>query len=312
MDKIVAGIDVSKDRLDICLLPGKTEFSVRYDAAGLDDLIDRLRQAEVSLIAAEATGGYETMLAASLIAAQLPLVIVNPAQVRHYAGALGQKAKTDRIDASVIASFAAAVQPELRPTADEATQLLAAFVGRRRQIIDMIVAEGHRQRMTKDPRLLQSIQRLKTALEHELADIDASIDDSIRGSPVWRDKENLLSSVPGVGPVTARTLLAELPELGQLSGKQVAALAGLAPFTRQSGQWRGKSFISGGRATVRTALFLAAMSASKHNPPLKAFRDRLVQAGKPKMVAVIAVARKLLTILNAIIRDNQPWSPKTA
>jgi transposase len=312
MDKIVAGIDVSKDRLDVCILPGQTAFSVCNDAAGLDDLIDRFRQAEVTLIVAEATGGYETMMAASLLAARLPLVIINPTQVRHYAKALGQRAKTDRIDAAVIARFAATVQPELRPVADEATQLLAAFVGRRRQIIDMLVAERHRQRLIKDPRLLQSIQRLKAALERELADIDAGIEDSIRSSPAWCDKENLMSSVPGVGPVTARTLLGELPELGRLSGKQIAALAGLAPFTRQSGKWRGKSFISGGRAAVRTVLFLAAMAAARANPPLKAFRDRLIQAGKPRMVAIIAVARKLLTILNAIVRDNQPWSAKAA
>ena len=237
---------------------------------------------------------------------QLPVVIVNPAQVRAFAKAVGQRAKTDPIDAAVIAHFAQATKPEPRPLPDEATRLLADLVARRRQIIDMIVAERQREKRAT-ARLKKSIARLVKALEKELTSVDIDVDDAVRGSPAWRDKEDLLSSVPGIGPIIARTLIAELPELGTLDRKQIAALAGLAPFTRQSGQWRGRSFIGGGRTAVRTALFMGAMVARRHNPVLKAFFGRLVAAGKPRMVALIAVARKLLTILNAILRDNCPW-----
>src|SRR5215217_1223643 len=200
-------------------------------------------------------------------------------------------------------------ETDVRPLPDEATQLLADLVARRRQIIEMIVAERNRERRATVRRIKKSIARLVRALEKELAEIDAEIDAGVRGSPAWRDKEDLLASVPGVGPVVARTLIAELPELGTLDKKKIASLAGLAPYTRQSGQWKGKSMIGGGRKSVRCALFLAALVASRHNPVLKAFRDRLRAAGKPKMVALIAVARKLLTILNAILRDQKPWQP---
>ena len=236
-------------------------------------------------------------------------MVVNPAQVRHYAQAIGKRAKTDPIDAALIARFAHDTKPDVRPLPDAATQLLADLVARRRQIIEMIVAEKNRERRTAVKRIRKSIARLIGALEKELAEIDAEIDTGVRGSPAWREKEDLLASVPGVGPVTARSLIAELPELGSLDNKQIASLAGLAPYTRQSGQWKGKSMIGGGRKSVRSALFLAALVASRHNPVLKAFRERLVAAGKPKMVAAIAVARKLLTILNAILRDNKPWQP---
>lgn len=302
------GIDVSKDRLDVHVLPEGTAFAVGRDGKGLADLIERLAAvAPLDLVALEATGGFETVVAAALAGAGLPLVVVNPAQVRHYAQALGQRAKTDPIDARMIARFVEATRPEPRPLADEATQLLADLVARRRQIIEMITAEKNRERRTGVRRIRKSIARLIAALTKELAEIDAEIDTGVRGSPAWREKEDLLSSVPGVGPVTARTLIAELPELGQLDNKQIASLAGLAPYTRQSGQWRGKSMIGGGRKTVRSALFLAALVAARYNPVLKAFRNRLVQAGKPKMVALIATARKLLTILNAILRDQKPW-----
>jgi transposase len=199
-----------------------------------------------------------------------------------------------------------ATRPEVRPLPDAETQALSDLVARRRQIIQMIVAE--RQREKRAPaRTKKSILRLLKALEKELTAIDEDIDDAVRGSPVWRQKEDLLASVPGVGSTIARTLLADLPELGTLDRRQVAALVGLAPITRQSGQWRGRSFIAGGRATVRAAIFMGAMVAVRFNPQLRAFRDRLVAAGKPKIVAIIAVARKLLTILNAILRDRKPW-----
>ena len=243
----------------------------------------------------------------------MPVIVVNPAQARHFAQAIGQRAKTDPIDACMIARFVEATKPEVRKLPDEATQLLADLVARRRQIIEMIVAERNREKRVTVKRIGKSIARLIAALEKELAEIDAEIDavrPRIAGE--WREKEDLLASVPGVGPITARTLIAELPELGTLDGKRIASLAGLAPFTRQSGQWKGKAMIAGGRATVRSALFLAALTAARHNPVLKAFRDKKVAEGKPKMVAIIAVARKLLTILNAILRDKQPWRPETA
>lgn len=312
MDKVIVGIDVSKDKLDVCLLPDGDLFEVARTAVGLSQLIDRLKPLPVDLVAIEATGGFETIASASLASAGLPVVIVNPAQIRHFARALGKRAKTDPIDALVIARFAHATKPAVRPLDDEATQLLSALVTRRRQIIEMIVAEAHRERTVTDKRLKQSMARLKAALERELCDIDSNIDEQIRLSPLWRDKEILLSSVPGVGLVTARTLIADLPELGRLSPKQIAALAGLAPYTQQSGKWRGRSFTSGGRSSVRSALFLAAMAAIRYNPDLAAFRKRLLEAGKPPKVAIIAMARKLLTILNAMIREKTPWKPQNA
>jgi transposase len=307
MDIIAVGIDVSKDRLDVAVRPGGEVFTVERNASGVDRLIDRMRTLSPDIVALEATGGFETVVAASLAAAALPVVVINPAQIRAFARAVGQRAKTDPIDAAVIAHFAEATKPQVRPLPDEATRLLADLVARRRQIIEMIGAESQRQKRITMPRLRKSISRVIDMLKKELTELDGDIDDAVRGSPAWREKEDLLASVPGVGPIISRTLIADLPELGTLGRKQIAALAGLAPFTRQSGQWHGKSFIGGGRASVRTALFMGAMVATRHNPVLKAFFDRLIAAGKPKMVALIAVARKLLTILNAIVRDKRPW-----
>lgn len=307
MDAIVIGIDVSKDRLDIAVRPSGEAFAVDRNAAGLDRLIERLRTLSPHLVALEATGGFETVAAAAVAAAGLPVVVVNPAQIRAFAKAIGQRAKTDPIDAAVIAHFAEATRPEPRPLPDEATRQLADLVARRRQIIEMMGAERQREKRTTMTRLRKSIRRVIGMLEKELAGLDMDIDDAVRGSPAWREKEDLMASVPGVGKTIARTLIAELPELGTLNRKQVAALAGLAPFTRQSGQWQGRSFIGGGRGVVRTAVFMGALVAMRHNPVLRAFFERLRNAGKPKMVALIAVARKLLTILNAMVRDNKRW-----
>jgi len=307
MDSIFVGIDVSKDRFDVAVRPSGEAFVVERNAAGLDLLAARIKALSPHLVVLEATGGFETVAAAALAGAELPVVVVNPVQIRAFAKAIGQRAKTDPIDAAVIAHFAEATRLEPRPLPDEATRQLADLVARRRQIIEMMTAERQRERRLANPRLKKSIARMLKALERELASLDADINDAVRGSPVWREKEDLLASVPGIGPTIARTLIAELPELGQLGRKEIAALAGLAPFTRQSGQWRGRNFIGGGRTTVRCALYMGAMVAKQHNPVLKAFFNRLVAAGKPKMVAIIAVARKLLTILNAIIRDNRPW-----
>lgn len=303
------GIDVSKDRLDVHVLPQDEAFSVERNGKGLALLVERLKPLAPSLVAVEATGGFESTTAAAIAGAGLPLAVVNPAQVRHYAQALGKRAKTDPIDARVIARFAADVKPGARALPDEMTQLLGDLVARRRQIVEMLQAEHQREKRTTVKRLKKSIARLIAALEKELAELDKDIDDAVRGSPVWREKEDLLASVPGVGSIIARTLMAELPELGTLDRKKIASLAGLAPYTRQSGNWKGRSMIGGGRKTVRCAIFMAAMVAARHNPVLKAFRDRLVAAGKPKLVAIIAVARKLLTILNAILRDKTPWQP---
>lgn len=307
MDATCVGIDVAKDRLDVALLPSDEVFAVRRDAAGLDDLIARLRPLAPRIIALEATGGFETVVAATLGAAGFAVAVLNPAQIRAFGRALGQRAKTDPIDARLIACFAATTRPEARPLPDAATQRLADLVSRRRQIIAMMVAERQRQRRFTERRLQQSIARLLDALARELSAVETEIDSDVRASPAWREKEDLLASVPGIGPTIARTLIAEMPELGTLDRRQIAALAGLAPWTRQSGQWKGRAFIGGGRACVRAALHMGAVTASRHNPALKAFHQRLIAAGKPKMVALIAVARKLLTILNAIARSGQPW-----
>jgi transposase len=308
MDAAIVGIDVAKDKLDVALRPSGEHFIVARSVAGVEELVGRLRKLNTSVIGLEATGGYETIVAASLSAAGLPVVIVNPAQVRAFAKALGRRAKTDPIDAGVIAHFVEATKPAVRPLPDDATRQLSDLVGRRSQILAMMVAEQQRKMRNPTKRLLASIERLLKALQKELSDLDAQIRETVRSSPVWREKEELLQSVPGVGPVIASRLIAEMPELGMLSRREVAALAGLAPWTRESGKWKGQSFIGGGRAGVRSALFMGAMVAMKHNPALKAFYERLIAVGKLKMIALVAVARKLLTILNAILRDQKPWT----
>lgn len=306
---VCVGIDVSKDRLDVHVRPGGEAFALARDGDGIAALIGRLAPLAVKAVAVEATGGLEAVVAAALAAAGLPVVVVNPAQVRAFANALGKRAKTDPIDAAVIARFVEATSPAIRPLPDEATRALADLVARRRQIIAMITAERQREARAA-ARIAKSIKRLVRALEKELESLDRDIDDAVRGSPAWKAKEDLLASAPGIGKTIARTLIAELPELGRVDRRQIASLAGLAPWTRQSGKWRGKSFIGGGRTSVRAALFMGAMVAARHNPVLKAFRDKLVAAGKPKLVALIATARKLLAILNAIVRTNQPWREK--
>ena len=308
MDAVYVGIDVSKDRLDGHVLPSGEAFAVTRDGKGLAELVERLQPLGCNAIAVEATGGFETVVAAALGAAGLPVIVVNPAQVRAFATALGKRAKTDPIDAEVIARFVEATRPEVRPLPDAETQMLADLVARRRQIVEMIKAERQREKRAS-AQAAKSIARLLKALQKELTSVDADIDDHVRGSPAWAATEDLLTSVPGIGSIIARTVIAELPELGRLDRRQIAALVGLAPWTRQSGQWRGKSFIGGGRASVRSALFVAAMVAARFNPQLQAFHQGLIARGKAKKVAIIAVARKLLTILNAIIRYQKPWQP---
>ena len=309
MDAIFVGIDVSKDRLDVHVRPSREAFAVARDGKGLEELIDRLRALEPQLIAIEATGGFETIAAAAIAGAALPLAIVNPAQVRHFAQAVGKRAKTDPLDAEVIAHFAEAVKPPVRPVPDEQARLLAELVARRRQIIEMIVAERQREKRAAIARVRKGILRHVRMLEKELLDVDTDIGTLVRGSPAWREKEELLVTVPGVGNTLARTFLAELPELGSLNRREIASLAGLAPFTRQSGRWKGKSMIGGGRAALRAALYMAALSAIRCNRSMKVFYQRLLSAGKPKMVGLIAVARKILIILNAMLRDKTQWQP---
>jgi transposase len=303
------GIDIARDTLDVHVSPEGLRFQVGYDEAGLRELAQRLTPLAAQLVAMEATGGFETRVAAALAAHGLPVAVVNPAQVRHFAQALGQRAKTDPIDAAVIAAFAAAVKPQARSLPDADTAAFAEMMARRRQITEMLTAERAREARASAKPTRQSLRRIIEALERELHSLDREIDGKVRDSSLWRVREELLVSVPGVGPTTARTLLSGLPELGSLTRREVAALAGLAPWTRQSGQWKGRSMIGGGRSGIRRVIFMAALVAARYNPQLKAFRDKLVNAGKPKILAIIAVARKLLTILNAIIRDHKPWQP---
>jgi transposase len=306
--EITVGIDASKARLDVHVHPAGERFAVNNDEAGVEALGERLGKLDgLVSIGIEASGSSERLAVAQLAAHGLPVVVLNPNQVRSYAHAIGQRAKTDPIDARLIALFMEAVRPAVRPMPDAQTQELAALMARRRQIVGMLVAEKARRQQAAPGLARVSIARSVTFLTDELKGLDLEIDKTVRGTPVWRDKEDLLASVPGIGKTIARTLLAELPELGTLTPKQAAALVGLAPYTRQSGKWRGKSFIGGGRTAVRGALYMGALVAARYNPTLKAFRDRLVAKGKPKLVALIATARKLLIILNAILRDAKPW-----
>jgi transposase len=309
MEAIYVGVDVSKDRLDVAVRPSGEAFAVTRDGKGLNELVERLQAMAPTLVAVEATGGFETIVAAAIAGANLPLAVVNPAQVRHFAQAVGQRAKSDPIDAAVIARFAEAVKPEPRPVPDAAARLLMELVSRRTQIIEMLVAERQREKRADAVRVRKSLARHIAALEKELPVIDRDIDTLVRGSPVWREKEDLLVTVPGIGNTLARTFLAQIPELGSLDRRQIASLVGVAPFTRQSGRWRGKSMIAGGRAAPRAAIFMAALTASRCNPVLRAFYRGLLARGKPKMVALIAVARKILTILNAMLRDKKQWQP---
>ena len=309
MDSIYVGIDVSKDRLDVHVLPSGQAFAVARNGKGLNELVEELSSLRPRLIAVEATGGFETIVAAAIAGAHLPLAVVNPAQVRHFAQAVGKRAKTDPIDAAVIARFAEAVKPEPRELPDEAARLLSELVGRRVQVIEMLVAERQRERRASAARVQKSLKRHIAALEKELPEIDRDIDTMVRGSPVWREKEDLMVTFPGVGKGTAHSILADLPELGRLTRREIASLVGVAPFTRQSGRWNGKSMIAGGRPSVRSAIYMAALSAMKWNPVMRAFYQGLLARGKPKMVALIAVARKVLTTLNAMLRDQKPWQP---
>lgn len=301
------GIDVSKDRLDVHVRPSGESFAVARDEAGIAALAERLRAAAPALIVLEATGGFEVMVAAGLAGAGLPLAVVNPAQIRAFARAMGRRAKTDRLDAEIIARFADKVRPEARPVADKDAQALAELVARRRQVVEMIGMETNRRRQAHSVRVVKGVDRILAALRKELTALDREIDDRIKGSPAWREAENLLTSVPGIGPITARTLIAELPELGRIDRRRLAALVGVAPVNRDSGAMRGHRAIAGGRTEVRNVLYMAALTASRRNPVIRDLYQRLRDRGRPAKAALVAAIRKLLTILNAIIRDATPW-----
>jgi transposase len=307
MEQVFVGIDVAKDRLDVHVRPSHEVFAVPRDGDGLTALVDRLKQLTPALVVLEASGGFEITVAAALAAAGVPLAVVNPRQIRDFARATGKLAKTDALDAAAIAHFAEAVHPEPRPLPDDQARELGELVARRRQVIEMIVAERNRTRQLQSPRLKKRIERHLEALQKELTEIERDLGDAIRDTPVWREHEDLMTSVPGVGATTARTLIADLPELGTLDRKQIAALVGVAPLNRDSGTLRGKRTIWGGRASVRAALYMAALTASRRNPAIAAFYNRLRAAGKPAKLALTACMRKLLVILNAIIRDKKPW-----
>lgn len=309
---LYVGVDVSKRHLDVALRPTGQCFTVPNDDAGIGSLISRLQGVKQcpALVVVEATGGFERPLAATLAIAQIPVAVVNPRQARDFAKATGRLAKTDRIDAEVLAHFAEAVRPTPEAVPDEQTQEFCAILARRRQIVEMITAEKNRLGAALSTSVKKRIEAHILWLEKELSRTDDDLDQTIRASSIWRENEQLLKSVPGVGPVLARTLLAELPELGsgELSAKQLAALVGVAPLNRDSGTLRGRRTIWGGRERVREVLYMGALVATRFNPTIKEFYERLCQAGKPKMVALVACMRKLLLILNAILKNRTtPW-----
>jgi len=300
---IYVGIDVSKSQLDIAQAPAAQPWAVSNDAEGIQSLVLRLRELQPTLVVLEATGGYESAVVAALMAAALPVVVVNPRQARDFARAKGRLAKTDKIDAQVLADFGEAVRPQIRPVRDAALQELSGLLRRRQQLVEMLSTERNRVRQATGA-VRKDINTHIHWLERRLQDLDRDLNQAIRSTPSWREKDELLQGVKGVGPVLSMTLQADLPELGQLNRKQVAALVGVAPLNRDSGQFRGRRKVWGGRSQVRAVLYMGTLVASRHNPVIREFYQRLISAGKPKKLALTACMRKLLTILNAIARDQ--------
>jgi transposase len=302
------GIDVAKAHLDVSVYPPAPRWRVAHDEAGLATLVAHLQSLAPALVVLEATGGWETDVATALALAGLSVAVVNPRHVRDFAKAVGHLAKTDQLDADVLALFAARLQPVPRPLPDTAHQELAALVARRRQLVEMLTAERNRLPLARG-RIKHDVQVHIHFLEQRLKDTDADLRTTIQASPLWRTRDHLLRSVPGIGPTTAATLIAELPELGRRSRHQLAALVGVAPLHRDSGTRQGPRTTWGGRATVRAPLYMATRVATRYNPTIQAFYQRLRAAGKPPKVALVAAMHKLLTILNAIVKSQQPWSP---
>lgn len=301
------GIDVAKAALDVASSGEERPWRVTNDEAGITALVADLTARKPRLVVLEATGGHERAVTAALAAVGIPVAVVNPRQVRDFAKAMGQLAKSDALDARLLALFAERVQPPVRPLPDVVAQDLAALLARRRQLLEMRTAELNR-RPSLTPRLRPALDAHVTWLSQQIAEVDRELDQTLHASPVWREKQDLLRSIPGIGPVVARTLLGDLPELGSLTRWEVAALAGVAPLNADSGTRQGKRRTWGGRATVRAALYMAAVVASTHNPLIRPLFQRLRDQGKPVKVALVACMRKLLTIANAILRDGVPWS----
>ncbi len=305
------GVDVAKAHLDLAVHLSGDPWRVANDEAGINSIVTHIREWDPALIVVEPTGGLELPLTAALVTAGLPVAVVNPRQVRDFAKATGRLAKTDRLDAKVLAHFAHAVRPTPRPLPDVQTQELAAILARRQQLVQMLTAEKNRLGSSQSP-VRQRVRVHISWLTQELADSDRLLKDTIQDSPIWRAKDDLLQGVKGIGPVVSVTLMADLPELGTVDRWAIAALVGLAPFNRDSGQLRGKRRIWGGRARVRAVLYMATLVATKYNPVIKAFYQRLLEAGKMKKVALTACMRKLLIILNAMVKHNRPWNHELA
>lgn len=304
--EMYVGIDVSKESLDVAVCPSGQQWNFTSDDKGIDQVVTCIQELSPTLVVLEATGGIELPIAASLGTAGVPVAVVNPRQVRDFAKATGQLAKTDALDAHSLAHFAAAIRPTPRILPDAIAQEFSAILTRRRQLVEMLTAERNRFHAARKS-VRERIQSHISWLEQELNDTNEDLDQTIRRSPLWREKNSLLQSAPGVGPVLSKTLLAQLPELGTLNRKQIAALVGVAPFNRDSGKYRGKRTVWGGRATVRAVLYMATLTATRSNPIIKAFYERLCAAGKAKKVALTACMRKLLTILNAMLKHHKPW-----
>jgi transposase len=307
---VVLGVDISKARLDCATWPASAVWSHEHTVAGIGELVGRARALGVRLVVLEATGGLEIEAAAELTRAAVPVAVINPRQTQRFAQALGILAKTDRVDAGVLARFGAVTGITPRALKDEALRALDEVLAWRRQTVQMLVMERQRLAQARDPRVRKHVTAHIRWLEKAATDFDDEMRRRIEESPLWKAKDNLLKSVKGIGAVNAATLIADLPELGTLNRKQIAALVGVAPFARDSGQMRGKRTIWGGRATVRHALYMAAHSARRYNPQIKAMSDRLAATGKPPKVVLVACMRKLLTILNAILRTGTPWNPQ--
>jgi transposase len=306
------GIDVSKSTLDVCIEPDEKTLHVAYDEAGIKQIVDRLKEVSPTLIVIEATGGLEIRIATELASKGLQVAVINPRQARDFAKATGRLAKTDQVDAAMLAVFAKAIRPQARPLRDEDTCALNDMVSRRRQLIDMRVQETLRLGTAASKPLQKNLSKHIAWLDKRIAEIDTDLTKRLRNSDVWRIKDDLLRGIPGVGAVTTLTVLAKCPELGTLNRREIAALTGVAPLANDSGKHRGKRFIWGGRADVRAVLYMAAVSAIRCNEPIKAFAERLKKAGKPPKVVIVACMRKLLTIMNSMLKNNEPWSPNFA
>lgn len=309
MNNVFIGIDIAKNTIEISVRPSGEHWSASTEPDVLIRTVDRLAALEPATIVMEATGGYEARVASLLSTAGLPVAVVNPRQVRDFARAAGILAKTDAIDARVLALFAEKMKPECRPVPSEDEQTLKELISRRRQLVDMRTAELNRRQQTISPQVYKSISTLIESINQELDTIEREINTRIKADSAWRAKDKVIQSAPGIGETTASMLIAEMPELGTINRRKIASLGGLAPMNRDSGTFRGRRMITGGRSSIRAGLYMPMLSAIRCNPQIKTFYNRLIADGKPKQVAITACMRKMLTMLNAMIRDNQPWHP---